>query len=89
MSRYLFLVMRLEGLTTLRTKFCSTKAGAVWAAMPSASSAHSQNNPPEPESACDAPSSPDAVAGCTGAQPYPAPRPQPTRTVGPLDVLTA
>lgn len=49
-SRYLFLVIRLEGLTTLKTQFRSTKSGAMWAALPYASSEYSKNNRLELES---------------------------------------
>lgn len=57
-SRYLFLVIRLEGLTTLKTQLHSTKSGAVWAAMPYASLEYSKNNPLKLESASDTSSSP-------------------------------
>ena len=51
--RYLFLVLRLEGLTVLETQFHSTASGAVWAATPWASSENSRNNPLGLESAAD------------------------------------
>lgn len=52
-SSYLFLVLRLEGLTTLETKSHGTTSGAVWAATLWASSEESRNNPPALESASD------------------------------------